>query len=334
MLEYQSMLKKEDSGETKPFVTRVDSRCCEVWHKGDIVQATLRGKLFEDKNKDKNPIAVGDFVSLIQEGDDWAIDTILPRQNTFARRAAGEEQDLRQVLATNVTQVLIVNSLGVPPFSSMVADRILAACTAADIPSVLIINKVDLGKASKIKRIAETYRNCGTQTLLTSANDHTGIKELGAIIKNQTSVLYGLSGVGKSSLMNCLEPGLDIKTRQVSNTLKSGKHTTTHSQWYPLKNGGSVIDTPGVRKFRPVGIAPTDLRIYFKDIHIFGKNCDYYDCTHREEPGCKVLEALNAKLLSPSRYRSYLAILEELEEVYGGTGRNEEKEGPNHKARR
>ena len=328
------MLKPKDSGQIEPFVTRVDSRCCEVWHKGKIVQASLRGKLFEDKNNDKNPIAVGDIVSLVQEGDDWAVDTILPRSNTFARRAAGEEQDVRQVLAANVTQVLIVNSLGVPPFSSMVADRILAACAAADIPSVLIINKTDLGKHNKIKKLTETYKNCGTQTLLTSAKDYTGIEELREIMKNKISVLYGLSGVGKSSLMNCLDPDLDIKTRQVSNTLKSGKHTTTHSQWYPLVNGGSVIDTPGVRKFRPVNIAPTDLRLYFKDIHKFGKDCNYYDCTHREEPGCNVIKAISEKKISPSRYRSYLAILEELEEVYGGTGRNEEKEGPDHKARR
>ncbi len=318
----------------QPFVTRVDARQCEVMVDGEIINALLRGKLFENLGDDKNPVTVGDYVEVSREGNDWAIDRVLERRNTFARRVAGEESDRRQLLAANVDQVVIVNSVGIPPFSSMVADRILVACSFANIPTVLVLNKADKGKRGKMKRIVKSYTDSGTQMIITSAVDGTGVEELRDILANKTSVLYGLSGGGKSTLMNRLDDRLEIKTREVSGSLRSGRHTTTHSQWYPITSGGAVIDTPGVRKFRPFGIPPNDLRIHFADLHIFGKDCVYDDCTHREEPECKVLSALQDDKIAASRYRSYIAILEELEEKYGGTGRIVEKTGPDHKARR
>ncbi|MFT7517266.1 MAG: ribosome biogenesis GTPase [Myxococcota bacterium] len=301
---------------------------------GEIISALLRGKLFENLDGDKNPVTVGDYVELSREGNDWAIDRVAERRNIFARRVAGDDSDRRQLLAANIDQVVIVNSVGIPPFSSMVADRILAACSFANIPAALVLNKADKGKRKKMENIVSSYTDTCAKMIITSAVDGTGVEELRSLLANKTSVLYGLSGVGKSTLMNRLDDNLQIKTREVSGSLRSGRHTTTHSQWYPITGGGAVIDTPGVRKFRPFGIPPNDLRIHFADLHQFGKDCVYDDCTHREEPECKVLDALNDARIAASRYRSYITILEELEEKYGGTGRIVEKTGPDHKARR
>jgi ribosome biogenesis GTPase len=272
---------------------------------GRTVPALLRGRLFEDRDRDRNPVAVGDRVRLTLEGDDWAIDEVLPRRNAFGRRVAGEDHDLRQVLAANVDQVVVVNSVGLPPFSSIVADRIVASYADAEAP-----------------------------VLLTSAVDGTGLEELRATLAGRTSVLYGLSGVGKSTLMNALDPSLELETREVSASLSSGRHTTTFSRWYPFDGGGAVIDTPGVRKFRPFGIPPHELRLHFPEMRALGADCRYPACLHRGEPDCAVAAALEDGRLAPSRHRSYLELLEELEGTYGGTGSNEPKDGPDHKTRR
>ena len=316
------------------LVVRVDARQCEVLLDGDIRPALLRGRLFEERGSDKSPVAVGDSVTISYENDDIAIDAVQERRNVFSRRVAGEDYDLRQVLATNVDQVLVVNSVDVPPFSSIVADRILTTCSFAGIPSVLVLNKIDRAKPRKLERIRSSYTAAKIEVLLTSAVTGEGIESLLAVLRDQTSVLYGLSGVGKSTLMNYIDPTLKLETRETSNSLMSGRHTTSHSRWYPLAVGGAVIDTPGVRKFRPFGIPPHELRLHFAEMLELGSGCRFPACLHRDEPGCKVIEARDHGDLALSRYSSYLELLEELESVYGGTGRNEVKDGPDHKARR
>lgn len=317
-----------------PLVVRVDARQCDILVDGEPKQARLRGRLFEERGIDKVPVAVGDRVVLGGEGDDLAIDAIQERRNLFARRAAGDDADRRQLLASNVDQVVVVNSVGIPAFSSMVADRILAACSFAGIPAVLVLNKIDKAKRRKLEKLVASYENAEAPVLLTSATEATGMEELLEILKDRTSVLYGLSGVGKSTLMNTIDPTLKLEVREASESLQSGRHTTTFSRWYPLAVGGAVIDTPGVRKFRPFGIPPHELRLHFPELREIGKACRFPACMHREEPDCAVRSALDAKTLPASRYRSYLEILEELEEAYGGTGRKEKKDGPDHKARR
>lgn len=317
------------------LVVRVDARQCEVLlDDGRTVPALLRGRLFEDRDRDRNPVAVGDRVRLTPEGEDWAIDEVLPRRNAFGRRVAGEDHDLRQVLAANVDQVVVVNSVGLPPFSSIVADRILATCGFAGIPAVLVLNKVDKAKRRKLEKIVASYADAEAPVLLTSALDGSGLEELRATLAGRTSVLYGLSGVGKSTLMNALDPSLELETREVSASLSSGRHTTTFSRWYPFDGGGAVIDTPGVRKFRPFGIPPHELRLHFPEMRVLGADCRYPACLHRGEPDCAVAAALEDGRLAPSRHRSYLELLEELEGTYGGTGSNEPKDGPDHKTRR
>jgi ribosome biogenesis GTPase len=319
---------------TTALVVRVDARQCEVLLDGEERAALLRGRLFEERRIDKSPVAVGDHVTISYENDDIAIDAVQERRNVFARRVAGEDYDLRQVLATNVDQVVVVNSVGVPPFSSIVADRILTTCSFAGIPAVVVLNKIDKSKPRKLERISDSYKNAEVGVLLTSAVTGDGIDELLEVLRGKTSVLYGLSGVGKSTLMNYIDPDLKLETRETSNSLMSGRHTTTHSRWFPLAVGGAVIDTPGVRKFRPFGIPPHELRLHFPEMRELGGECHFPACLHRDEPNCAVIAAHENGDLPKSRYRSYLELLEELESVYGGTGRNEVKDGPDHKARR
>jgi ribosome biogenesis GTPase / thiamine phosphate phosphatase len=299
-------------------VVRVDARQCDVLPDGqqEARGAHMRGRIFEDRGNDKVPVAVGDRVLLSQSNDGLAIDEILPRRNVFCRRAAGEDSR-RQLLATNVDQVVLVACFGTPPFSSMTTDRILAAASFSGIPVTVVLNKTDCAKARKIEKVASTYRNLGIPLLLTSAEEENGIAELKTLLKGQTSVLYGLSGVGKSSLLNLVETGLGLLTREVSKGLKSGRHTTTYAKLYPLQIGGSVVDTPGVRVFRPYGIPPLELRLHFPELAIAGKTCRYPSCCHRGEPGCTVPEALEQGLIAPSRHRTYLELLLELEGEYG-----------------
>ncbi len=310
------------------LVVRVDARQCEVCLDGPASEpkpAVLRGRLFEERGEDKLPVAVGDRVLLStdEHTGELAIDSIQPRRNCFARRAAGEDVR-RQLLAANVDQVVIVSCFGTPPFSSILTDRILAAASFTGIPAALVLNKTDQAKRRKMEKIVATYHGAGLAVLPTSAEEETGIDELSALLRDRTSILYGLSGVGKSSLLNCIEPGLGLRTREVSKSLKSGRHTTTFARLYPLAMGGSVIDTPGVRVFRPFGIPPHELRLHFPELEAAGVGCHFPGCLHRGEPDCAVAAAIEGEQIPASRYRSYLEMLDELELVYGGTAPQEE----------
>jgi ribosome biogenesis GTPase len=320
--------------QPEALVLRVDARRCEVLlASGETAAAQLRGRLFEERSEDRVPVAVGDRVRLDLEQDTWAIAEILPRRNLFCRRASGEDLDRRQLLAANVDHVVVVNSLDEPPFSSIAADRILAACSFADLPALLVLNKADLVKPRKLERILATYSGAELPLLPTSAVDERGLDELRAAIAGRVSVFYGLSGVGKSTLLNRLLPDLELETRTASAALSSGRHTTAYSRLYPLPGGGAVIDTPGVRKFRPYGLPPVELRLHFAELRRVGADCRFPNCTHRSEPGCAVLAALKTGALPEPRYRSYLELLQELEQYHGGTG-GPPPPGPDHKARR
>lgn len=300
-------------------VVRVDARAAEVDLDGEVVQARLRGRLFEERGEDQVPLAVGDRVRVHRERDEVAIEEILPRRNLLARRSAGQEVR-RQLVAANVDQVVVVASFGNPPFSSVTTDRILAGAHFCDVPAVLLLNKTDLAEAELRDAVVATYRAAGYPVLLTSARLGEGIDEVRELLRDRISVLSGLSGAGKSTLLNAIEPGLGLRTREVSKSLKSGRHTTTYARLFPLAMGGGVIDTPGVRVFRLYGIPPGELRLHFPELAELGADCRYPTCLHRGEPDCAVLAAREAGRFPESRYRSYLEILEELEKVYGGAG--------------
>ncbi len=303
-------------------VVRVDARQCEVLGEGQEKEqsALLRGRLFGGAREDRSPLAVGDQVELDHDGNGLAIAAVLPRRNSFSRRSAGDDSR-RQVLAANVDQIVLVACFGTPPFSSLTTDRIMAAASFARIPVVLVLNKIDLTrKRAKMESIVTTYRELGLTVVLTNALDGSGVDELAGVLDQRTSLLYGLSGVGKSSLLNLIEPGLGLRTREVSKSLHAGRHTTTYARLYPLADGGAVIDTPGVRTFRPYGIPPRELWLHYPEMARLGNGCRYHGCSHRHEPSCRVREAVENEELPASRYRSYLELLGELEEAYGRIG--------------
>ncbi|MCH2100651.1 MAG: ribosome small subunit-dependent GTPase A [Planctomycetes bacterium] len=295
-------------------VVRVDARQCEILRAGEseVRAVQMRGRLWEKSSDDKSPVAVGDQVRLELDEDGEAIAEVLPRRNAFARRAAGEDVR-RQVLATNVDQVVLVACFGTPPFSSITTDRILATASFADIPTTLVLNKIDRSKPRKIEEIAGTYQKLDMQVLLTSAETGDGCEALTEALVGKVSVFYGLSGVGKSSLLNRVEDGLGIRTREVSESLKSGRHTTTYARLYRLAAGGAVIDTPGARTFRPWGIPPHELRLHYKELREIGPGCRFPACLHRDEPDCAVLAAAERGEITASRMRSYHELLAELQ---------------------
>ena len=291
-------------------VVRTDAKVCHVALEpgSPPIQAALRGSLFEDLQGMKNPVAVGDLVKVDVSSEPAALLEILPRRNRLGRIASAHDPR-EQVLVANVDQLLVIGSLSKPGFSSARTDRILAACADYSIPSVLVINKIDLAEEDEVEEIAATYEQIPIPVLRTCAVDGRGIDELRALLQDKVSVLYGASGAGKSTLVNYLQPGLNIKEGKISKYWSAGKHTTSYSQLHPLDFGGWVIDTPGIRAFRLHGVPIERLRDLFGEFGRYQGKCRFPTCTHDHEPGCAVWDAVDRLELPASRYASYIDLL-------------------------
>ncbi len=304
-----------ETGWIEGRVVRVDAKVVHV-DKGDGVPvlAALRGSLFEDLDGKKNPVAVGDLVTVDPKSDPAALERVLPRRNYLARIASSHDPR-EQVLVANVDQLFIVGALKNPGFSSNRTDRILAACVWHQIPSILVFNKADLdGKGKRLQGYLDTYKNIpGLEILITSAKTGQGIDDLAARLPDRVSVFYGPSGAGKSTLLNVIQPGLNIKEGKISSYWKQGKHTTTYSKLHRMDNGGYVVDTPGIRVFRPHGLVRPNVRDLFLDFAVYQAKCQYANCTHDHEPGCAVADAVEEGLLPDTRYASYLSLLDEVD---------------------
>jgi ribosome biogenesis GTPase len=299
---------------TRGRVVRTDAKVCHVLVDGRVVQAAPRGILFgEDsvRREQKNPVAVGDEVELDLTSQPAGLERVLPRRNLVSRVASSHDPR-EQVLAANIEQFAVVGSLAKPGFSSNRTDRILAACWWQHVPALLVLNKIDLVPEDELDAIRDTYERIPIDVLPTSATRGDGLDTLRARLAGRTSVVYGASGAGKSSLLNALEPGLGLKVGKISKFWDQGKHTTTFSQLHVLSFGGAVIDTPGIRVFRPYGIPIGSLRDCFPELRPFQLRCQFPDCTHDHEPGCAVFDAVESGEIAASRYASYVEMLDEL----------------------
>ncbi|MCH5228848.1 MAG: ribosome small subunit-dependent GTPase A [Muribaculaceae bacterium] len=262
-----------------------------------------------------NPVAVGDLVQIVKATDDaYYIKSIIPRKNYIIRRASNLSKE-SHILAANIDQAILVASIFNPETPTTFIDRFLSTSEAYSIPAILVLNKADLWTkeiydyANDLKKI---YENIGYSVLFTSAIDNTGIQQLNSITKDKISLLAGNSGVGKSSLINALVPGIKLRTGDVSDSHHTGTHTTTFSEMIPLPQGGDIIDIPGVKGFGMIEYQPSEVGHYFPEIFKKSKECKYGDCRHLGEPGCAIEEAVENGEISPSRFASYLSIMEEV----------------------
>lgn len=289
------------------------------WYKVDtndgIIESRLPGKFRLNKKEVTNPIAVGDRVILRMEEDGTgSITEILPRKNYIPRQATHGRRG-EQILASNIDRAWAVQSIINPELNTGFIDRFLVTCEAYEVHGGIIINKTDLASDSDlgyINDLAVEYLNLGYPTIIISAEKKINIGKLIGELRNNTSVFIGPSGVGKTSILNKLEPDANFKVGEISSYSNKGKHTTTFARLVPLHFGGYIVDTPGVREFGLVQIEKSELSLYFPEMIVPRRQCRFNNCTHYHEPGCGVIAAYEEGKITASRYNSYLNILESL----------------------
>jgi len=292
------------------LVLRVDAKVCHVEVDGQSIQLPLAGKLFETKTRQKQPLAVGDLVVLDPTGR--SIDAVLPRTSQLSRRSSSEGEARSQILAANITRVLVVTSIAEPRFQSELVDGVLAAAAREQIPATLIITKQDLDPAASGAWTA-VYERIGVPVLATSTTSGhetpATLARVAELLHSNRSVLCGISGAGKSSLLNAVVPGVTLRIGSL-NHIRQGRHTTTHTELISLPGGGHVLDTPGVRNFHLFCVGSQELQFLFPEIGKLLPQCAYRSCLHGEDAGdCAVRAALARGEIAKSRYASYLTML-------------------------
>ena len=285
-------------------VTNVQKGIIEVLSDtGDYFRCLLRGKLLKKERTEKNVVTVGDKVVFgTLQRERGVITEVLPRKKCLVRRGAGKRgRHLDQVIAANVDQVFIVVAVKDPPYRKSLIERYITAARGTDLDVMIVFNKADLGIDKETAADIRNYRELGYQVFLTSIITGEGLEEVTSSLKGKSSVLAGSSGVGKSSLVNaiCMT---EVKTGEVSNSTHKGKHTTTSSQVHLLRDGGKLIDGPGMREFAISGTEGLDE--VFEDIAELFAKCRFRDCTHTVEPGCAVREAVTNGILDERRLRN------------------------------
>ena len=264
-----------------------------------------------------DPVAIGDRVRFVKVGETRGVITeVLPRQSIFSRPATTTGRRLfEQVIAANADQVIPIFSVANPTPKWGLLDRYLVAAEAAGLPSMMVITKLDLAwKNPRLNEELEIYRKIGYPILKVSSVTGEGIEELKSVLQGRMSVLVGKSGVGKTSLLNAIQPGLGLRVKAVSNgELGKGRHTTTHYEMFELDFGGTLVDTPGMREFGLWNIYANELADLFPEMASFVGQCKFgLSCHHDREPGCAIRKAVMAGTISPYRYQSYMHLREEL----------------------
>ena len=284
---------------------------------GKDVECKVKGNFRLREIRSTNPIAVGDwvFIDINPEGTAF-INEIEDRKNYIVRKASNLSKQ-SHIIAANLDQAMLIVTVNYPVTTTIFIDRFLAVAEAYSVPVKLIFNKIDrfhdTEKEAMEKRIT-LYSEIGYPCYKLCAISREGMDELVEELKGKVTLLSGHSGVGKSTIINQLLPGLQLKTGEISSYHNRGVHTTTFSEMIPFPGGGYLIDTPGIKGFGTIELEDAEISHYFREIFQYSTDCRFNNCTHRHEPGCAVLDALNEGKINQSRYKSYLSILKDKEE--------------------
>ena len=284
---------------------------------GNTIDCKIKGNFRLKGIRSTNPVAVGDRVEIVRNHEGTAfITNICDRRNYIIRKSSNLSKQ-SHIIAANVDQAFLIVTVKYPETSTTFIDRFLASAEAYSVPVTLVFNKVDLLQDDErryLDMMVTLYETVGYDCLKVSAETKEGMDRLLPLLKDKITLFSGNSGVGKSTMLNFIVPGAELRTAEISDAHNTGMHTTTFSEMLPLTDGGWVIDTPGIKGFGTFNMEPEEICGYFKEIFKFSKGCRFNNCTHTHEPGCAVRKAVEEHYTAESRYVSYLSMLEDKEE--------------------
>ncbi len=280
---------------------------------GTRYECRLKGKFKIKDISSTNPLSVGDNVGFDLPGDKTVglISEIEDRRNYIVRKSI-KLSKRQHIIACNIDQAVIIVTLAFPRTSTGFIDRFLITAEEYHIPAFIVFNKVDLYTdyhLDYLKELKEIYENIGYGCIITSATENKGLDEFKGLLKGKINLLVGHSGVGKSALINVIQPGLNLKLGKISEYHLKGRHTTTFAEMHPLSFGGFIIDTPGIKELGMIHVKPEEIAGYFPEMRALLPKCKFYNCTHVHEPDCAVLDALEKGEINTLRYRNYLGML-------------------------
>ena len=303
--------------------------------KGDFIECRIKGKFRMKGIKSTNPIAVGDVVDYeLEENSDavtGVIHNIYDRKNYIVRKSVNLSHQMH-IIASNIDRVFLLITVNNPPTTFNFIDRFLVTAEAYNIEAVLVFNKIDTLQNETLDDqlyMQHVYEQIGYKCLRVSSTERKGTEALKEMMLGKVSMFSGHSGVGKSTLVNALEPALDLKTKTISEASQQGQHTTTFAEMYDLSFGAKIIDTPGIKGFGVVDMEKDEISGYFPEFFKLKSQCKFNNCLHKEEPHCAIKKALEKDEISWTRYNSYLKILEGDEEHYRTDSFEEERKMTN-----
>lgn len=307
------MTQKDQIKEGK--VLKVTRKTYDVAIDDRVVPCVVRGKLAIE-NSEYSSVRAGDnvLVSLVSE-EEGMIQEILPRTSRLSRIIESRAYK-EHIVATNIDQILIITSTKKPTFKSGLLDRYIIIAEKNQINAMICINKIDLASKQNFKKYITEYTKLGYPTFFTSVVSNEGIEKIAKVLEKKVTLFVGHSGVGKSSLINAIQPDVDIKTQGISSSTSKGQHTTSSVQLFPLSFGGFAGDTPGVRELGLWDILKKDLKAYYIEFHQYADNCQFINCLHLKEPGCAVKSAIDKGNIFKERYENYLNIYESLKSAH------------------